>query len=273
VEPLVNFAENIAANPVEHSKEQLYRFLNANGENISLTEDGMIVAYKGMQRRQDENGEDFFVPSNHGRGNHVIINGVDYPDSTSDDAKQRPGDVIELPRSEVVHNPGVSCSVGLHISNFNYARSYGEVVEVLVNPRDVVSVPNNENDKVRACRYTVIGPASKPRGVALIRDEQPVATQAEVNEAIKESFETPVERRQDGSKDFAEKFPYANERKDAKPKSDRPRYPSPAAWDEMVARAKKRKQSLLKYATAQGPWKFFGDDPKNRKHWDTRKDA
>lgn len=46
--------------------------------------------------------------------------------------------------------------------------------------------------------------------------------------------------------------------------------PSQKEYDDMVARAKKRKQSMLKYATQHGPWTLIdGEDPKKRESWVT----
>jgi hypothetical protein len=50
------------------------------------------------------------------------------------------------------------CSVGLHVGTYDYASNFTlNVLEVHVNPRDVVSVPTDSNwAKVRCCRYVVI---------------------------------------------------------------------------------------------------------------------
>lgn len=45
--PLVAFMENIASNPIEHSREQLFDWLNAR--DFSILPSGEIIAYKGVE--------------------------------------------------------------------------------------------------------------------------------------------------------------------------------------------------------------------------------
>ena len=63
-----------------------------------------------------------------------------------------------MARSEVQHDPSVGCHKGLHVGTWDYASSFGRgvVLEVEVDPRDVVSVPTDCGDaKLRCCRYRV----------------------------------------------------------------------------------------------------------------------
>jgi hypothetical protein len=50
-----------------------------------------------------------------------------------------------------------ACSVGLHVGTFGYAESFAEqMLVVLVDPADVVSVPTDSNaQKMRVCRLYV----------------------------------------------------------------------------------------------------------------------
>ena len=48
--------------------------------------------------------------------------------------------------------------------------------------------------------------------------------------------------------------------------------PSQKEFDDMVARGKKRKQSLTKFATAKG-WVLVGEDPKVKDHWEISDEA
>lgn len=145
--PLVNFLENVMQNPSEHSRENLYRWLDTN--EFTITCDGMIVGYKGV-RRNDE-----------GEGYLSIHSGpaiVDGEEHTGGPVPQELGSVVEMSRSTVTHDPGVGCSYGLHVGTHSYASSFGKVcLEVEVNPRDVVSVPTDCADrKMRVCRYYVV---------------------------------------------------------------------------------------------------------------------
>lgn len=140
VSDLVAFWENIAANPTEHSRENLLRWLNAS--DFSITHDGMILGYKGLNEDRT---------SIH--AGPAVVNGVEF----NGHVPNEDGSVIAMARSAVEHNPGRGCSYGLHVGTWDYAASFGTVVvEVLVNPRDVVSVPTEcSGQKMRVCRYTV----------------------------------------------------------------------------------------------------------------------
>ena len=136
VEPLIAFWNNLKENPSEASKQQLYGFLENNGHPI--TEDGHFVAYRTVRS--------------------------DWKDKHSGTFDNSPGSVCEMERSLVDPDPYSHCSVGLHVASHNYAtKSFkneynGDItVEVKVNPRDVVAVPNDYNgQKMRVCRFEVI---------------------------------------------------------------------------------------------------------------------
>lgn len=145
--PLVAFMENIAANPNEHSREQLYTWLQRR--DFAIDDDGHIVAYKGVRPGQD--GEYFSL-----NAGPAIVDGKQHEGGP---VPQRVGQTVELPRSEVAHDPSAACSTGLHVGTYDYARGYardGAFLKVTVNPRDVVSVPTGDyGDKVRVCRYVI----------------------------------------------------------------------------------------------------------------------
>ena len=161
-QPLVEFFENVQSNPNEHSKEQLYGWLDAR--DFTINEDGMIVGYKGVYA----NGDGFTSTHSGPESDGVRVNG----ESRSGRIYQEIGDVVEMPRANVHHDPASGCSTGLHVADFYYAKSYGNVVlEVVVNPRDVVSVPTETNwNKVRVCRYVVSGVVDAPYTDALKED-------------------------------------------------------------------------------------------------------
>lgn len=69
------------------------------------------------------------------------------------------GNVVSMPRWMVDADKKVTCSQGLHVGAWNYVTSFmgDTIIKVRVNPRDVVSVPDDYNDmKMRACRYEVV---------------------------------------------------------------------------------------------------------------------
>lgn len=140
---LVAFLEKLATNPIPHSQHRLYGWLEAN-DGFTIAEDGDIIAYKGV------NTDLRSVHSGPG-----IVNGEPQDGHLSNAV----GNVVEIARSEVEHNPARGCSTGLHAGTYEYAQSWGaRVVTVKFSPRDVVSVPTDSGDaKVRVCRYEVIG--------------------------------------------------------------------------------------------------------------------
>lgn len=146
VTPLVKFMENVMANPQEHSREQFYRWIEHH--NFPIDDDGCIVAYKGVQ--PDGNGGWQSISSG-----TAFVNGEKH----TGNIPNNPGDIVTMPRSEVEHDPGVACHVGLHAGEWSYASDFarGAVFHVKINPRDVVSVPNDSSSqKVRVCRYEVL---------------------------------------------------------------------------------------------------------------------
>lgn len=150
--PLVKFFENVQTNPSEHSREQLYGWLKAS--DFSITDDGLIVGYKGVQKLADGG----FVSCNAGR---AIVDG----EVKTGQIPNYKGAVVEMPRNEVTFDPAIGCSQGLHVGTYDYAESFarGALLEVHVNPRDVVSVPSDSSQqKMRVCRYTVIDTIEQP---------------------------------------------------------------------------------------------------------------
>lgn len=156
-QPLVNFYDKIAANPNEHSREQLYRWLQTH--DFTITPEGNFIGYKGVR----VNAEGGYESINHGP---AIVNGEEVNGAVPNPI----GGIVEIPRSQVEHNPGVGCAFGLHVGTWEYASGFsqGAVLKCEVNPRDVVSVPTDCADaKVRTCRYKVLEVIDQPVAKAL----------------------------------------------------------------------------------------------------------
>ena len=71
---------------------------------------------------------------------------------------------IEVRRWDVDDNRQNGCSYGLHVGSLDYAQGFaqGQVVVVKVNPKDVVSVPEDCGcQKCRVCAYKVVDVFSK----------------------------------------------------------------------------------------------------------------
>lgn len=157
--PLVNFFEKVQQNPNEHSRDYLYRWLDA--ADFTITDEGDIVGYKGVS--VDTDGTHRSIQSG-----PAVVNG----ESKNGRIPNPVGAVIEMPRSSVNHDPSVGCSTGLHVGTWSYARGFsqGATLKVTVNPRDVVSVPTDCSDqKMRVCRYKVVETAEAPIASAVER--------------------------------------------------------------------------------------------------------
>lgn len=146
--PLVRFMENLAANPVEHSRDQLYAWLR--DRNFTITEDGGFIAYKGVNA---DYGSITRGPA--------IVDG----EAVNGHVPNCPGSTVEIARSSVAFNPAQGCASGLHAGTYDYAHRFarGAVLKVEVNPRDVVSVPTDcDAAKLRTCRYVVLACIDAP---------------------------------------------------------------------------------------------------------------
>ena len=129
-EPIVKFATKLMDNPSYNSRQQLYRFLESN--NMPLTTEGNFMAYKKVRH-----------------------NFMDCHTGTMDNSV---GKYVTMDRSEVDDNPNNTCSKGLHVASWEYAKGFGSKhVEVEINPIDVVCVPEDYNGtKMRVCKFTVL---------------------------------------------------------------------------------------------------------------------
>lgn len=135
ITPVCRFLENVAANPSQSSRDELYLFLEHN--SLPITPDGYILAYKLVRD--------------------------DYLDIHSGTVDNSIGAKPEMDRSEVDPNRYNTCSSGLHFCSFDYlpqAYSMGKnkrLMVVKINPADVVSIPSDYNNaKGRTWTYEVV---------------------------------------------------------------------------------------------------------------------
>lgn len=139
------FWENLQLNPSSSSVRELYEFLSY--KELPLTEDGCFLAYKGLDSDfwSISGNKETKVISGEVNNSGNIFNGV--------------GEKIEVRRWDVDDNRANHCSFGLHVGSLDYARGFsqGAVVVVKINPKDVVSVPNDCNcQKCRVSAYEVV---------------------------------------------------------------------------------------------------------------------
>jgi hypothetical protein len=139
-----NFLGYLDNNPSRNSRDQLFQWLDKSG--FELTDGGLVVGYKSVML--DANGM------------RSVNSGVAWVDDVKYYGQQIPqevGSVVTMPRSEVTDNPAISCSYGLHVGTYEYAQYFAgnAILRVLVDPADVVSVPNDDATKMRVCKYQV----------------------------------------------------------------------------------------------------------------------
>jgi hypothetical protein len=131
-EGFVRFAANLSENPSIESAKALFDFLDKG--KFPLTNDGCFLGYKGLRK--------------------------DFYDKHSGTVLQKVGTVVSMPREQVDDNRSNTCGAGLHVGTLSYARGWagsdGIVVLLKVNPRDAVSVPNHDAEKLRTCQYEVV---------------------------------------------------------------------------------------------------------------------
>lgn len=134
--PLVRFAQKLNLNPSNKSVNSLFSFIEKN--DIMIAENGNIVLYKKVRS--------------------------DFKDCHSGTYDNSVGNIVKMPRNKVEDDPNKGCSAGLHVANFNYAKVFqdGIMLEVEVNPKDVVSVPYECSlAKMRVCEYKVLRVVNK----------------------------------------------------------------------------------------------------------------
>jgi hypothetical protein len=141
--PLLKFAENLQSNPSFRAVNELFTFLEKNDH--PLTENGNFIAYK-----------------------RVKANFKDIHSGTFDNSV---GTLVEIARNQVDEDSSRTCSHGLHVANWTYAHTQFAshdpnsdiMLEVEVNPSDVVAIPADYNNaKMRVCKYLVLGVVTTP---------------------------------------------------------------------------------------------------------------
>ena len=137
----VRFLEKLYANPNVGSRNSLDEFISRYG--LTIQPDGNFVAYKGVDNE--------LKSIHHGPG---VVNGVELSGGLPND----PGNRVSIPRSQVEANTAYGCAFGLHAGTLAYASQWGpRVVAVSINPRNVVSVPDDCTfQKIRVCEYDVL---------------------------------------------------------------------------------------------------------------------
>lgn len=130
---MVLFVEKLYKSVEHRVRSELLEFIKNNG--LTINSEGNVLFYKAVRS--------------------------DYMDKYSGTFSNAVGNVVSMDRSKVDNNRRHHCSAGLHCGGLEYIYWYGggddRIVIVEVDPRDVVSVPEDHNArKVRVCKYNVI---------------------------------------------------------------------------------------------------------------------
>lgn len=127
---LVNFWKKLQKNPQHVGKDSLIRFLEKN--HVPLLLNGNFLAYKGVNPTDKK---DEFASAHDATFIYKL------------------GQPAVLARENCTVDVNKPCGPGLHVGGFEHARGFGNtIIDVEVDPQDVVSVPSSEDSKLRACR-------------------------------------------------------------------------------------------------------------------------
>jgi len=150
---MMNYLTNLYDNVSERAVQESYRWSSHKG--LPITEDGMLVGYKGVRTYAGETIQ----------GKNGEIKEGDLVDIyTGNSFRNNVGDTASMKRRQVCDDHTQGCDTGLHVGTYDYACNWagntGVVVLVKFNPKDIVSVPSDCNcEKMRVSSYEVISVA------------------------------------------------------------------------------------------------------------------
>ncbi len=131
----MNFWHRVKENPSYNAVHELFEFLERHHCPFFNDDSGRFVAYKAVTN--------------------------EYKDKQTQTIDNKPGQAPEMKRRDVNDNYNEACSTGFHAGSFKYAQEYvsnnDRLVEVLIDPVDVVCIPKDSNwAKMRVCKYKVL---------------------------------------------------------------------------------------------------------------------
>ena len=147
---MMNYLTNLYDNVSERAVQESYKWSSHKG--LPITEDGMLVGYKGVRPYAGETIQ----------GKNGEIKEGDLVDIyTGNSFRNNVGDTASMKRRQVCDDHTQGCNTGLHVGTYDYACDWagntGVVVLVKFNPKDIVSVPSDCNcEKMRVSSYEVI---------------------------------------------------------------------------------------------------------------------
>ena len=147
VKYLLNFVKNLYINTSDRVIKELLPFLQMH--NISITDDGHFLAYKGLSG--------------------------DYKDVWTGKVDNSIGVINYMHRKDVNDDKTVCAAGGYHVGSYAYAKNYsrGQLVICKVSPADVVCVPEEfDLGKIRTCKYEVLCDCTKELEIGVYSAEE-----------------------------------------------------------------------------------------------------
>jgi hypothetical protein len=163
---MMNYLTNLYDNVSERAVQESYKWSSHKG--LPITEDGMMVGYKGVRTYAGETIQ----------GKNGEIKEGDLVDIyTGNSFRNNVGDTASMKRRQVCDDHTQGCDTGLHVGTYDYACNWagntGVVVLVKFNPKDIVSVPSDCNcEKMRVSSYEVISVAREQLEEAVYTEDE-----------------------------------------------------------------------------------------------------
>ena len=163
---MLNYLTNLYDNVSERAVQESYKWSSHKG--LPITEDGMLVGYKGVRTYAGETIQ----------GKNGEIKEGDLVDIyTGSSFRNNVGDTASMKRRQVCDDHTQGCDSGLHVGTYDYACNWagntGVVVLVKFNPKDIVSVPSDCNcEKMRVSSYEVISVAREQLEEAVYTEDE-----------------------------------------------------------------------------------------------------
>lgn len=163
--PMLNYLSNLYNNVSERAVQESYKWSSHKG--LPITEDGMLVGYKGVSVYRGEETVD--------KMGRPLVDGDHVDRYTGKSFRNNIGDKCTMKRRQVCDDHTQGCSSGLHVGTYEYACDWagsdGVVLLVKFNPKDIVSVPSDCNcQKMRVSEYEVIAVAREQLEEAVYDD-------------------------------------------------------------------------------------------------------
>lgn len=164
-----NFLERISKiQDIKHVSD-LLEFMEKN--TLPITKSGNILGYKSLKPSDD---------------------GTYFTDYHTRIIKQNEGTRVSMKPEDVAFDKDLHCSYGLHVATLSYAAAFGELDRSLflvqINPEDVISVPNDTEDKMRVSAYELLVQLSGEEYRSILNDSPVPSIEEKINKAINEEY-------------------------------------------------------------------------------------